>query len=618
MATQTHTPTGTTSDRTHMVVVGTITTRTPTHVGLRYESISGPIDVSITRTDLTIGGSVGVPLSDNLRAIAFKACSCPRCNNNNALLDEALSTNPSLTLDEIKSYNPKHYTHMETDDDGNKTRTEVKCIDCNGKGQITAFNGNNSPMIDAEHSDVTEGMAQGILPEANRPQFRSTGNGGRGGSIDDWDVVMDFKEHQVMNTLGDHVGTGTYQVYNPAYANESNGFVGMPIGPTRSHVYCFKQHNEVIPQFMAQFDAMDIPYTVWATNFGQDAFIDVTIAENGSKEEVINSLKAMRADQPELWEELGGLSNKTLGVVKMGLRIHHSFDGALKISTIAERVWCLNGCVSNAGEVLASVQHKIGTWNALGLNGAGSNGWTVFTQAACAMAVDMFKQMNRVESMNDIDLAPEDFEAIVELARRRGIIDLPNLGKDGQLTGGKDFRNISRGWANPSEEWVAVGVVDGVDTGSKPHSLYHAYQAIQGAKDHSPVVRDAHGTVTGGKATGYARTNAQIHDTHLLLMEVLEDAEKAWKASGSDEDINTFVHNNGIPMLLDCITPALPADHEGDNIVRSEGSAGTERNPLKGAYLYTWEEGQILPTINKDIGLETEQSVPLTLAYRPA
>ena len=59
-------------------------------------------------------------------------------------------------------------------------------------------------------------------------------------------------------------------------------------------------------------------------------------------------------------------------------------------------------------------------------------------------------------------------------------------------------------------------------------------------------------------------------------MEVLEDAEKAWKTSGSDEDLNTFVHNNGIPMLL------------------------------------------ILPTINKDIGLETEQCVPLTLAYLPA
>ena len=239
----------------------------------------------------------------------------------------------------------------------------------------------------------------------------------------------------------------------------------------------------------------------------------------------------------------------------------------------------------------------------------------MFTEAACRMAVDMFKQMNRVESMNDIDLAPEDFEAIVELARRRGIINLPNIGKKGQLTGGQDFRNITRGWADPSVPWVAVGEEF---SGSKPHSLYHAYQAIQGAKDHTPEVKDGHGHIRGGKATGYARTNAQIHDTHLLLMEVLEDAEKAWKTSGSDEDLNTFVHNNGIPMLLDCITPALPADHEGDNIVRSEGSAPTERNPLKGAYLYTWEEGQILPTINKDIGLETEQCVPLTLAYLPA
>lgn len=594
----------------HIVVVGSITERTPTQVTVSYPSMMGDTSLTVTRTEFGAGGSIGVRLNDSLdndntdRAFAIKRCVCPTCDGNNDGSEEVISgnKNTSTLVAELEVIKARRVI-VEIDD----VRTTVKCDTCKGTGKATALPVNLSPSIDGEWQDLTESMTGGELPDSHQPAFKSAFNGRRGGIVDNiTDMTMAYKETMLENIHGDMVGTGSHMVLNQGYASKENNFLGMQLGRPKTDVYAFAQHSVVVDEVIDMCSKAGLPYSCYGTNYGQDAIVDIRITGTAHKAEAIADLKAREA-AGEFGDNTGyGLMSvlrdakaegSDLGVVGFGVQIRHSFDGALTVRGIAERVVCTNGWVGTEQTVILSVSHKKGVFNNIDF----TNLWSIVTESV----LEMMAQYNTIEDMNSIALGPAELAALIALKAERGIISYPSIGQDAQLTGGRQFRAFTQGWGNPDEAWVAVGEEH---DGSTVGSLYHAYQNSNGIIGHQPAVADAHGRVDGGKAVSFSKTNADLAKQHSLFVEIQQDAVRAFTdnmgRSPQGTELNEFIAEYGIPMLNDMVATEARSETVGKD------SAGN-------ITIREWAVGDILPTIVKNVGQDNEVSRTLDAVFTP-
>lgn len=585
----------------NIVVVGEVVSRTPTHVVVLYESMSGLSQLNITRTEFDVGNSTGVKLdersTDTQRAFAVKRCECPVCNNNNDMADEVIANNkdPSTLRDELQAINVRRQV-IEIDG----VRSVVKCDTCAGKGKITSLPMNLSPVIDGEWGDLVESMRVGELPPTQMKPFMGRFKGKRAGIVDEWDIPMEYRELTVDNIHGETVGTGNHMVINRAYANESNNFVGMQIGRTKTDVYAFAQHSDVLPHFMDWASQNGLPFHAYATNFGCDAMIDIHICDLQSKDEAIQSMRDARENGTgisttgfEAFDDLLNPANMSFGV-----QIRHSFDGSLSIRGVMQRLVCANGMVGTREINLMAAQHKKGVWETIS--------FSAIAEMVMTLVGELFNQYEAVESMNEITLNPTDLEALIALQVERGIMSYPSIGQDAQLTGGRQYRLFTQGWADPNQEWVSVGEQH---DGSQAGTLYQAYQNMNGIINHQPSIRDAHGSVDGGKAISFSKTEQDLEKQHSLFIEVQNDAVRAFtQATGAEPkagELQAFVDEYGIPML--------------NNMVAQESRTETVSKDRAGnVTIRQWNAGDILPTIVKNVGSNNEVTRPLTAQFNMA
>jgi hypothetical protein len=593
------------------VVVGEVVSRTETEVQIAYPSVMGDATLRVNRTEFGHGGSIGHRLDDTItnentdRAFAIKRCVCPTCNGNNDGNEAVMSNKAGKTAvqitNELNAVNSRRQA-FEVDD----VRHVQKCPTCNGKGKISELTGDLAPQIDGEWGDLVEDMCFGNGPA---PAFASSFNGRRGGIVDNiTDMQMKFSESMQENIHGDMVGNGVFTIFNTGYASEENNFLGKQMGRPKTDVYAFAQHSTVIDSFADWASSNGMPFTCYGTNYGQDAIIDIRITDGATRSEVIADLKQRVADGEfgdtgyGLMKELREAKNNGsgLGVVGFGVQIRHSFDGALTIRGVAERVACLNGMVGTEQTLILSAQHKKGVFENI-LASIGNLAEIVF-----ASVCEMMAQYNTVESMQDIMLGPSQLEALVALKAERGLVSYPSIGQDAQLTGGRQFRAFNAGMVDPNQAWVAVG--DAHD-GSTVGSLYHAYQNDNGIIGHQPAVWDAHGRVDGGKAVSFAKTNADLAKQHSLYVEIQQDAVRAFTEhvgrSPQDGELNEFVQEFGIPMLN-----AMTCTEARSEQVGKEDSFGN-------ITIREWEVGDILPTIVKNVGTDSEVQRTLDLVHTP-
>lgn len=594
------------------VVVGEVVSRTPTHVKITYPAFAGDATLTVNRTEFGHGGSIGHRLNDTIenentdRAFAIKRCVCPTCDNNNDGNEAVMSDITGKTADAITAdLNAVHSRRQvfEIDDE----RHVQKCPTCNGKGKVSELAGDHSPHIEGEWGDLVEDMRFGNGPA---PAFASSFNGRRGGIVDNiTDMQMKFSESMQENIHGEMVGNGVFTIFNTGYASEENNFLGKQMGRPKTDVYAFAQHSTVIDGFADWASSNGMPFTCYGTNYGQDAIIDIRITDGATRQEVIADLKQRVADG-EFGEDAGyGLmsvlrdaknNGSGLGVVGFGVQIRHSFDGALTIRGVAERVACLNGMVGTEQTLILSAQHKKGVFD--NIVASISNLAEIVFESVC----EMMNQYNEVESMQDIMLGPSQLEALVALKAERGLVAYPSIGQDAQLTGGRQFRAFNAGWGNPNEGWVRVG--EDID-GSAVGSLYHAYQNDNGIIGHQPAVNDAHGRVDGGKAVSFSKTNADLAKQHSLYVEIQQDAVRAFTEhvgrSPQDGELNEFVQEFGIPMLNDMVCTEARTEQVG-----KEDSFGN-------ITIREWAVGDILPTIVKNVGTDSEVARTLDLVHTP-
>jgi hypothetical protein len=591
----------------HIVVVGSITQRTPTQVTVSYPSMMGDTDLTVTRTEFGAGGSIGVRLNDTMsnedtnRAFAIKRCVCPTCDNNNEGSEAVISGNTDINtlVSELEAINARRVV-VEV----NENRTTIKCGTCKGTGKASTLPQSISPLIDGEWQDLTESMNGGELPASHMPVFPSSFNGRRGGIVDNiTDMTMVFKEAQLENTKGDMVGTGIYTVLNEGYANEDNNYLGMQLGRPKTDCYAFAQHSTIIDEFGDWSSKAGLPYTTYGTNYGQDAVMDIRVIDGSmTKQEVMDDLQT-RLEAGEFGDNTGyGLmstleANPDLGNIGFGVQIRHSFDGALTIRGVSERLWCLNGCSSTKETVILSATHKKGVFENLNF---GNIAKLVMTAVASMVA-----QNSEVENMNDIILGSQNLEALIALQVNRGLISYPSIGQDSELTGGRQYRAFTQGWGNPEEAWVAVGEDFG---GSQVGSLYQAYQNTNGIINHQPAVNDAHGRVDGGKAVSFAKTNADLAKQHSLFVEIQNDAQRAFAEtmghSPQGNELNEFIAEHGIPMLNEMVATETRSETVGTD---SHGNITIRE----------WNAGDILPTVVKNVGQANEVSRTLDAIYTP-
>lgn len=546
----------------HMVVVGHFTGLTDTHVEVTFPALSGDRTLSVKRTDLRASGSTGVAVPGSpARAVSFACAVCPTCNNVPA---------------------DRRSVSFSTDNDGNEVRTVTKCDGCDGKGHISDF-GTDTPVIDPDHADIVDHLSNGNLPPGAEPVFRSMQSGGRSGRVDQWDVEITARPLMAMTPSGVPVPVSPLivQHFNEAYASDDMPH-GAPIGRTKTGTYATVQHRTALQPFIDHCEAAGLPYTAWGANRGQDAYVDIMLAENGTKEEVIANLKALSQaagngsnTHPSGAFGMSGLRENPDAIIRFGIQIHHTFDGAFTVRGIAERVACLNGMVATNAEDLLSVQHKKGVMDRIN--------WSGMAPLLADAALRLYTEMQNVVRMNLLPLAPEDWEALLVLAEQRGILSWPSLGQNNQLTGGRVFRAAAQGWQNPALPWVAVGGNDGDVVGS----LNHALNVFTGIITHQVEAHDAHGRVTGGKAISVARTQDMLQRVHMLMREVQDNAEAAAAEAGASDDVGSWVFHHGIPMLT--------------NVAHEDA-----------------DEGHILPRITVNPGQDNERSVQLLSAIPTA
>jgi len=268
------------------------------------------------------------------------------------------------------------------------------------------------------------------------------------------------------------------------------------------------------------------------------------------------------------------LRDNPQAVIKFGVQLHHSFDGAFTIRGYAERVACLNGMVATDTKNLLSVQHKKGVMAELN--------FTALVPLIIQSALELYGEMLEVDAMNNLSINDTEFESILVLAEKRGLLSFPSVGKNNQLTGGRVFRCAVQGWADPSLPWVSVGQGEG----DSARTLNHIYNILTGILTHQVEANDAHGKVTGGKAISVTRVQQQLRDVHTFMREIQNTTRDEAFADGCTtvEDIAQWVEFNGHPML--------------NNTTHDDA-----------------DEGHILPRITVHMGTEDERSVQLTSVF---
>jgi len=505
----------------YMVVVGEVVGMTDRTLNIRYLGLEGERTVVVDRLKFGPAGSTGVPMGDGLRAFAIEELTCEVCENNNA------------------GDNKKRSVAIELDEEGNETRTFSTCQTCNGRGILTDF-GTNTPNIDGEHGDTVSLMEQGELPESSQPIFAFVDGGNRGGLTSQWDQPINRLELGAMTPNGDYVTVQppVVQHFNPAYASIEMPH-GYPIGRPKTGVYATVQHAKVFAPIIENCEEKGLNYHAWGTNRGQDAYLDILLAENGSRQDVINNLRKLGVA-----DNMATLRENPNAIVKFGIRIHHSFDGALSVSGFAERVACLNGMVSGQSHSLLKAQHKLGVMKALDFG--------ELAGMICEAALTMWNEMIKVGEMNHIPLDKAAWDSLLALLEQRKILSYPKVGQNGQLTGGRVFRAATQGWENPELDWVAVGG-DNPDTVG---SLNHGMNVITGITSHHVEANDVHGRVTGGQAISVARTEKTLRDTHSVFREVQDSAyagfvEEMGRQPSNMDELEEWVAFNGVPILND-------------------------------------------------------------------
>jgi len=584
----------------HIVVVGSLNHMTDTKVVIDYAGTSGPDTIAITRTDFDPNsGSIGVALSDGLRAYAFTRCICPTCNNSTIPNDGA----PRFTNIEI------------TNEDGTVKTQKVVCSTCDGKGTLKALP--NTPLIDdPNHIDTVDSLQQGTFG-ADIPMPSMSRKGGLGAVLDDWNAHITHQKASFVNTLGEMVECGdVVQHFNTAYAAPENDYLGVLVGRTKGSTYTTMQHGPMMQPFYDAAQASGLPHTIYGANRGRDAILDIGIGDSRNPQTISNNINAlMGAVYERTPDAQGNFPNNPMqdiadsmnapihrgSVVNFGLQVKHSFDGAFTVNIVMERLVCTNGMVATSARSMVSISHKGNTISRLNI--------PKLAQAVMAMFSDTWAEMQMVDAMNDIPIVGADVDRALALLCNEKIAGFryPGLSnikqRDGaqwQMSGGKKYRNFLDGMANPSNHWVNVG---GASDNDKRDTLNHLLNVLTGLETHNVPARDGMGGLIMGstpKPTTHASKQESLQTIHRICRAIQDSAIEDYNNSGSDLSLHDYVLNNGIPML--------------NEVDRTQATTITGGK----THQFTWAEGDILPTVevvSADLNKDVLRSRVLTTQY---
>jgi len=239
------------------------------------------------------------------------------------------------------------------------------------------------------------------------------------------------------------------------------------------------------------------------------------------------------------------------GLYRYGFSINNSLDGtkALSVQAVAERVYCSNLAVMGGVRTIASIRHKQGAMK--------DRNWDVFAKDIDSVIVDAQRSLIEMEFMQHLPVDVQLFERLLTLCETRGLIGWPNkkpVIKDDKvvsekLTGGYMWRLALDGWTKPSNDWVAVDR-------DQTHTLFHAYNVLNGAITHKPEWSDGKTTLKG-RTIGIETLNRRLSTVHDVMTGVLHQTVSDYRSeSGTDKigakdlsDLKAYVNEEGMSSL---------------------------------------------------------------------
>jgi len=183
-------------------------------------------------------------------------------------------------------------------------------------------------------------------------------------------------------------------------------------------------------------------------------------------------------------ETMMGLQEQVHSMWRYGFSIHNSLDGSgsLKLQAVARRNACTNAGVIGGQRTIAAMRHTRGVMEPVN--------WDDFAGTIDSVIVDAQRGLGHVEALKHVRLEDAQFERLITLSERAGLISYPRPNKDGNLIGSHMWELFGHGWTNYNEPWVAVQP-------ENKGTLFHAYQVMTGAVTHKPEWTDGRRKLTG-------------------------------------------------------------------------------------------------------------------------
>jgi hypothetical protein len=291
---------------------------------------------------------------------------------------------------------------------------------------------------------------------------------------------------------------------------------------------------------------------VYAYNEGAKSRLDCDVSQAA---QTLKDARQRLSDGGHKWLDLDLMneSAKSLdGLYRYGFTISNSLDGskALSVQAIAERVYCTNLAIMGGVQTIATMKHTKSMKN---------RDWNVFASKIDDVITDAQRQLVEMEFMQHIPVDVQLFERLITLCETKGLIQWPSqkpiikndkvVGE--KLTGGHMWRLALDGWTKPENDWVNVSA-------DQEHTLYHAYNILNGAITHKPEWTDGK-QLLKGRTVGIDTLNRRLGTVHDVMTGVLHQTVSDYRSDADVDrigkndlnDLAGYVDENGLTKLND-------------------------------------------------------------------
>ena len=329
-----------------------------------------------------------------------------------------------------------------------------------------------------------------------------------------------------------------WMVFNPDLASDMRP-LGAYLGTHSPQYYPLPYYVGFDP-FIERAKLEEWVWSAIAFEEGKKARCDVQINDLNSvyDKDISNPMSGVISK--EVWESI---LEKITNDYVFGFTVFNSLDGSstLKVQATAQRKKNKALLTLSTTRKLLKLMHKKGVMQDFEWDKLGKDIKNVVRSGIRELAI--------VEMSKQVKITPEDFEKIMTICEKEGIITWPNVKKDDDdevlaVSRGHMWRVLGAGWTYPTEDWVSV------DNEHKC-TLFHVYNILSGSLTHKPTWSDGkkNGQTLNGNAVGFNTLNSRLQKAHAMMAKLTLEAYQDYQKDVNNGEVVSISDGND---MKDC------------------------------------------------------------------